>query len=88
AKNDALLKDVIGRKPVISDGRIVKLKWDPMGMEEAWSSKKVDGSILDYLVTSGSAGNKLLVAVRMRDQGFFEGVGKKKDSVLLVYDLN
>lgn len=88
AKNDALLKDIIGRKPVISDGRMVRLKWDPMGMEEAWSSKKVDGSILDYLVTSGSAGSKLLVAVRMRDQGFFEGVGKKKDSVLLVYDWN
>ena len=88
AKNDALLKEIIGRKPVISDGRMVKLKWDPMGMEEAWSSKKVDGSILDYLVTSGSAGDKLLVAVRMRDQGFLEGAGKKKDSVLLVYNLN
>lgn len=88
AKNDALLKDIIGRKPVISDGRMVRLKWDPLGMEEAWSSKKVDGSILDYLVTSGSAGSKLLVAVRMRDQGFFEGAGKRKDSVLLVYDWN
>lgn len=87
AKNDALLKDIIGRKPVIADGRIVKLKWDPLGMQEAWSSKKVDGSILDYLVTSGLGGRKLMVAVRMRDQGFFEGIGKK-DSVLLVYDLN
>lgn len=87
AKNDALLKDIIGRKPVISDGRIVRLKWDPLGMQEAWSSKKVDGSILDYLVTSGPGARKLMVAVRMRDQGFFEGIGRK-DSVLLVYDLN
>jgi len=87
AKNDALLKDIIGRKPVISDGRMVKLKWDPLGMEESWSSKKVDGSILDYLVTSGPGSQKLMVAVRMRDQGFWEGMGKK-DSVLLMYDLN
>ncbi|MCC6272444.1 MAG: hypothetical protein IT572_03155 [Deltaproteobacteria bacterium] len=87
AKNDALLKDIIGRKPVIADGRIVKLKWDPLGMQESWSSKKVDGSILDYLVTSGPGARKLMVAVRMRDQGFFEGIGRK-DSVLLVYDLN
>lgn len=87
AKNDALLKDIIGRKPVIADGRMVKLKWDPLGMQEAWSSKKVDGSILDYLVTSGPGARKLMVAVRMRDQGFFEGIGRK-DSVLLVYDLN
>lgn len=86
AKNDALLKDIIGRKPVISDGKMVKLKWDPLGMEEAWSSKKVDGSILDYLVTSGPGSQKLMVAVRMRDQGFWEGIGRK-DSVLLVYDL-
>jgi len=87
AKNDALLKDILGRKPVISDGKMVKLKWDPLGVEEAWASKKVDGSILDYLVTTASGSQKLMVAVRMRDQGFFEGIGRK-DSVLLVYDLN
>ncbi|MCE9625962.1 MAG: VCBS repeat-containing protein [Deltaproteobacteria bacterium] len=87
AKNDALLKDILGRKPVISDGKMVKLKWDPLGVEEAWASKKVDGSILDYLVTSASGSTKLMVAVRMRDQNFFEGIGRK-DSVLLVYDLN
>ncbi|HCU23892.1 MAG TPA: hypothetical protein DF383_02655 [Deltaproteobacteria bacterium] len=86
AKNDALLKDIVGRKPVISDGRMVLLKWNPLGMEEVWSSKKVDGSILDYLVTGAPEERKLLVAVRMRDQGFWEGIGRK-DSVLLVYDL-
>lgn len=88
AKNDALLKEIVGRKPVISDGRMVKLQWGAFGMNEAWSSKKVDGSILDYQFNNSGGQLQLMVAVRMRDQGFFEGIGKNKDSVLLVYNLN
>jgi hypothetical protein len=127
AKNDMLLKGIVGRKPIATDGKMVRLSWNQLGFSETWVSEKVDGSILDYLVTPAFAtdesafaeatadkpvsapvskrgvsdlpdaesaktevpapgGRQLLVAVRVRDRGFWEGAGKK-DSVLLVYDL-
>jgi len=87
AKNDALLKDIVGRSPLISDGRLIRLKWDQLGFVEAWESKKVDGSIADYTVISTEGQLQLVAAVRLRDPGLLGDVGKK-DSVLLVYNLN
>lgn len=87
AKNDSLVKNVIGRVPVIADGRLFRLKYDQMGFVETWESKKVDGSIQDYLVTSSDGQSKLLAAVRLRSPGLFGDFGPKR-SVLLIYNLN
>jgi len=60
------------------------MKWDEMGFVETWRSKKVDGSIQDYLVTTGPHGPRLFVAVHLRGDGLFT---KHPQSVLLIYDL-
>lgn len=86
-KNDSLLKNVVGRIPVIKDGQIFRLSIDPLGLVEAWASKKIDGSIQDYLVTNPNGNPQLMVAVRLRDPGLLGDVGRK-DSVLLLYNLN
>jgi hypothetical protein len=87
SQGDTLLKEVIGRKPVVTRGEIVLLKWNELGMREIWKTPKIDGSILDYLVTSKNGNSQVLVAIRIRDQGFFRDMGKQ-DSVLLVYNLS
>lgn len=86
-KNDSLLKDVVGRYPVIKDGQIFKLTLDPLGFVEAWASKKIDGSIQDYRVTRNEGRSQLMAAVRLRDPGLLGDVGRK-DSVILLYHLN
>ena len=87
-KNNSLVKNVIGRVPIISSGQIFRLSYDDMGFVEAWASKKVDGSIQDYLVTSGTEGQtQLMAAVRLRDPGLFGEIGRN-DSVILLYNLN
>lgn len=86
-KNSSLVKDVIGRVPVIADGQFFRLTYDQLGFVEAWASKKVDGSIQDYLVTSADGRPQLMAAVRLRDPGLFGEMGRN-DSVILLYDLN
>ncbi len=86
-KNDSLLKDIVGRKPVITDGRLIHLKRDQLGFAEAWESKKVDGSILDYRVIPANGGLQLLAAIRLRNPGLLGDVGNH-GSVLLTYHLN
>jgi hypothetical protein len=58
-----------------------------LGFVEAWASKKVDGSIQDYLITDIDGQAQLMAAVRLRDPGLLGDVGRK-DSVLLLYNLN
>jgi hypothetical protein len=86
-KNDSLVKNVIGRIPVIKDGQIFRLTFDELGFIEAWASKKIDGSIQDYLVANVEGQAQLMAAVRLRDPGLLGDVGRK-DSVLLLYNLN
>jgi hypothetical protein len=86
-KNSSLVKDVIGRVPIISHGQFFRLTYDQLGFVEAWASKKVDGSIQDYLVTSADGSPQLMAAVRLRDPGLFGEMGRN-DSVVLLYDLN
>jgi hypothetical protein len=86
-KNDSLVKNVIGRIPVIKDGQIFRLTFDELGFVEAWASKKIDGSVQDYLVTSVDGQTQLMAAVRLRDPGLLGDVGKN-DSVLLLYNLD
>jgi hypothetical protein len=86
-KNESLVKNIIGRVPVISDGQLISLAIDEMGFVETWTSKKIDGSIQDYLVTTTDGNSRLMVAVRLRDPGLFGEMGRN-DSVLLMYNLN
>jgi hypothetical protein len=86
-KNESMVKNVIGRVPIISDGRLFCLKFDAMGFVETWESKRIDGSIQDYQVTMSDGRRQLLAAVRLRDPGLLGEVGRN-DSVLLVYDLD
>lgn len=86
-KNDSALKNVVGRVPVISDGQIYRFTYDELGFVEAWVSKKVDGSIQDYLVTHTEGQPQLMAAVRLRDPGLLGDIGRQ-DSVILLYNLN
>ncbi len=87
AKNYSLVKNVIGRIPIISNGQVFRLKWDDLGFVEVWASKRVDGSIQDTLITRGSEGDRLWVALRLRDPGLTGDTGPH-DSVLLAYALD
>jgi hypothetical protein len=86
-KNDSLVKNVIGRIPIIKDGQIFRLTFDELGFVEAWASKKIDGSIQDYLIADVDGQQQLIAAIRLRDPGLLGDVGRK-DSVLLLYNLN
>ena len=86
-KNDSLVKNIIGRIPIIKDGQIFRLTFDELGFIEAWASKKIDGSVQDYLVTNVDGQTQLMAAVRLRDPGLLGDVGRK-DSVLLLYNLD
>lgn len=86
-KNESALKNVVGRVPVISDGQIFRFTYDELGFVEAWVSKKVDGSIQDYLVTHTEGQPQLMAAVRLRDPGLLGDIGRQ-DSVILLYNLN
>lgn len=87
AKNDSVVKNIIGRVPVIGDGRLYRLKYDELGFVETWESKKIDGSIQDYLITTNDGRSQLLAAVRLRKPGLLGDTGPN-DSVLLIYNLN
>jgi len=86
-KNESVVKNMIGKVPVIGSGYLVRLKYDELGFVETWASKKVDGSIQDYLVTTADGSPQLLAAVRLRDPGLLGDMGRH-DSVLLMYHLN
>ncbi|MDX1387023.1 MAG: hypothetical protein R3257_05490, partial [bacterium] len=75
-KNDSTVKDVVGRVPIISDGQIFRFTYDELGFVEAWASKKVDGSIQDYLVTRTDGQPQLMAAVRLRDPGLLGDIGR------------
>jgi VCBS repeat protein len=89
AKNDNFLKNVIGTEPIVKNCWFSKLKWEDLGLREAWNTRKVDGYIADYLRANlpGENSPKLLTLLWLRDPGFANTMGTFK-SVLAVYDLN
>ncbi|MCP5468666.1 MAG: hypothetical protein H7A32_05295 [Deltaproteobacteria bacterium] len=85
-RSESMVKKVVGKVPFIADSQLVKLKWDEMGFSEEWMSKKVDGSIQDFLVDRSSFQSKVIIAVRLRQGGVF-GSMSKNESIILAYDL-
>ena len=88
AKNDDFLKGIIGTKPIVKNCWLTKLKWEDLGLREAFSTRKIDGYIADYLRVNlpGESTPKLLTLLWLRDPGFSGTMGKFK-SVLAIYDL-
>jgi hypothetical protein len=50
AKNDTLLKNIIGTRPFIKNAWFTKLKWEEIGLREVWQTLKIDGYISDYQI--------------------------------------
>ncbi len=86
-QSDSLVKNVIGKVPLVADSQLVRLQWDEIGFSETWMSKKIDGSIQDFLVDEDSFQKSVLLAVRLRQGGVF-GAMEANESILLKFDLN
>ncbi len=89
AKNDTFLRNMIGTRPISKSSYFVKLKWEEIGLREAWVTRKIEGAILDYQIVQfpGETASKLLAVFWLRDPGFSGTMGKF-NSVVAIYDLD
>lgn len=88
--NTATWTSLVRNMQVFQSGTMVGLKWNGVGLQELWRTRKVDGYVVDYDARSShlplkSGVEELYVGVVM--QGGFTDVLTPDESMMLVYPL-
>lgn len=86
--NPATLSTVVPRMIQYTSGTLVGLKWNGLGLEEMWRTRKIDGYVVDYQVKSQSMKIKegeedeLFIGVVL-NSGTFEALTSDQSTVVI-----
>ncbi len=87
-KNKETATNVVRDMQTFPSGTVMGMKWNGLGLEEIWQTKRIDGYVVDYELESGhtdSAGEKDRLFVGVVTQGGFLDMISGDDSTLLIY---
>jgi hypothetical protein len=80
ARHDVPLMGIIGKRPLVHNGRIVALQEEPsLGFVHAFETEEVPGYISDFIIKS----KRLVASVQVHPSMFYESA----ESILLFFDL-
>ena len=88
-RNPDTLSTVVPRMVQYQSGTMVGLKWNGLGLEELWRTRKIDGYIVDYQVKSqvkklaSDAEDELLIGLILNSGTFDSLLGDQ--STLVIY---
>ncbi len=87
-KNKATATNVVRDMQSFPSGTVMGMKWNGLGMEEIWQTKRIDGYVVDYELESGhmdTADENDRLFVGVVTQGGFMDIISGDDSTLLIY---